>query len=816
MALGVTLTVGQAQAQTPSAHWTFDQGSGSTATDSSGNNRTASLTGPGATWTPSSKVGPYALSLSGSSFVRATSRLVNTSGSFTAAAWVKLNSLDGFHGILSKDGTHVSSFFLEYHGGAQRFSFARFASDDADSPVAATYAIAAPVAGTWYHVAGVHNASTDTLTLYVNGVLQQSVSYASGWQAWGSTVIGRTKWNATPVSYLQGSIDDARFYTSALTQPQIQTLVNMGKPSADFALSANPSSLNIAQYANRTTTIAISKLNGFSGSVALSATGLPNGVSAMFNPSSTTGTSSTLTLSVGATVAGTYPVTVRGVSGSLTRTTTVNLTVSTGAGAPYTWPAYSPNLNYDFRTDPLFQNVSAPTTVLNDCANVVGTVTSGWWCFRYGPNKNPLVTAAAWDPMLAYFNEWFDYYRNEMGWPPDRRAQNGYFSSIYLYGSGLCTDNAANTAKGGWQSGIHFNGVNWPMALLSYYPVYSFDPACPFSDRQFQMDASIHEGIHCIMASMPGARQAGWYHESGNTWLQGEAQAKITGNYSSMGWLSAGTMLAPFMPIECYTGWLQDGSFGGPSAEGVNMHNSTGQQICTWRKLLGGVQYGECFAHFLGEIVSPGAVAWTWRYCPGRILQGLAESPGGLGAEQTRRLITEFRARQAMCDFGKWTPAYKKLLTDRWLEPLQEEWSPYWIDVQPWNATCYVSTTNSGGTLIPSTETLPGWSGANQIPLTVSGTGTINVNFQPIGANMQCVLVYRATDNSVVYSKPVASGTCSLTLTKPVKNNVVIAVICNTDYIYEGEATRKAKFDYRLTPGSGVTGTASITTQWFN
>ncbi len=112
---------------------------------------------------------------------------------------------------------------------------------------------------------------------------------------------------------------------------------------------------------------------------------------------------------------------------------------------------------------------------------------------------------------------------------------------------------------------------------------------------------------------------------------------------------------------------------------------------------------------------------------------------------------------------------------------------------------------------------MPGWSGANQIPLTVSGaTGsTISVNFTPLGNNMSCQLVYRATDGSVVYSQPVASGTCSLRLDKAVKNNVVVAVICNTDFIYNGESSRTTKYDYRLALGTGVSGTASINSQWF-
>ncbi len=71
--------------------------------------------------------------------------------------------------------------------------------------------------------------------------------------------------------------------------------------------------------------------------------------------------------------------------------------------APYTWPAYQPNLNYHFAKErPEF---TPPAKVLNDVTGVAGTVTSGWWCFRYGGNANALVTEAAWTPMLKRMNE---------------------------------------------------------------------------------------------------------------------------------------------------------------------------------------------------------------------------------------------------------------------------------------------------------------------------------------------------------------------------------------------------------------------------
>ncbi|HOP96341.1 MAG TPA: hypothetical protein PLK78_02760 [Verrucomicrobiota bacterium] len=590
-----------------------------------------------------------------------------------------------------------------------------------------------------------------------------------------------------------------------------------------FALDLSPNSLVITQGLQSVARISITPLNGFTNNVGLSVGGVPADLAASLVPPSLPDGDSLLLLDAGTAAPGTHQLTVTGVGGFTVITT--NLTVAVVADtsppdAPYVWPPYIPDLNYNFTNE--FPSIAAPSNILNDCSGVTTTVTlpDNWFAFRFGGGKHSLVTSNAWIPMLERLNEEFIYFRNILGWPPDKRAKRGYYSSVYLLGSGTCVGGNSNDL-GGWQGNIHYQGEDWPMVLLSYYPVYCFDPACPYPDREFQKGAVVHEAIHAVLADMPGCKQACWFHEGGNTWLQGTADAQRSGNYSSMGWLSAGAMLAPFMPIECYSGWLQDDSFGGPCAEGVNMFTN-GTQICTWRRLLGGTQYGETFAHFMGEIVSPGSVAWIWRNCLGRVLEGLATAPGGLGPSQTRRLIQEYRARQAMCDFGKWSNAYKKLLHDNWGSSIGPEWSPYWIDSPPWIARCYVITTNQGGTLIPEWRTLPGWSGANQIPLTTaSPTGNITVQFTPLSTNMSCQLVYRATDNSVVYSKPVSSGACTLTPPpdKPIKNNVVIAVICNTDYRYLGEASRKHKYDYRLTitgpETSGILGTANISTKWW-
>jgi hypothetical protein len=479
------------------------------------------------------------------------------------------------------------------------------------------------------------------------------------------------------------------------------------------------------------------------------------------------------------------------------------------AGDPYVWPSYNPNILYDFRDE--FPGISMPTQNLNDCPGIDGTQSQEWWTFHWGSNKNSLVTSAAITPMLQRMNQDFAYFRDVMGWLPDKRPQRGYRSAIYLFGSGLCTDNASNTDTGGWQSATYYNGESWPMVLLSYYPVYCFDPSCSYGDKISQQGAVVHEGIHCILATMPGCKDAAWFHEGGNTWLQQEAYARQTNSYSSMGFLNGVNFLAPFIPIECYSGWLQDDSFGGPSAEGVNMFDGS-QQICTWRTYLGGIQYSNAFPTFLSMTLGEESIPWIWRNCPSRVLEGMA---AGLGEEQIRRLITEYRAKHALLDMDPWSGAFASLLDSQFGISIAAEWQPSWMNPPAWIATPYSLTTNNGGLLTPEYRTTPGWSGSNQIPLHVSGN-MVTVNFQPIGANMTCVLAYRATDGSCVYSQPVSGGDCTLRLDKAPYNDVVIAVITNTDYIYQGESTRQAHYDYRLQLGEGVTGTADIHTRWYN
>src|SRR2546421_5952826 len=111
-----------------------------------------------------------------------------------------------------------------------------------------------------------------------------------------------------------------------------------GTGTNDCSISANPTSLSIAQGSSGTPTISTAVTSGVAGTVNLTAAVSPTGPTASLNPTSVTaGNSSTLTVNVGSTVpTGTYTVTVTGTEGSATHNTTVTITVTPSGGGGIT------------------------------------------------------------------------------------------------------------------------------------------------------------------------------------------------------------------------------------------------------------------------------------------------------------------------------------------------------------------------------------------------------------------------------------------------------------------------------------------------
>ncbi|MGR6913846.1 M28 family peptidase [[Actinomadura] parvosata] len=110
-------------------------------------------------------------------------------------------------------------------------------------------------------------------------------------------------------------------------------------PTRDFSMTASPASGTVQAGSSATSTIGTSTTAGTAQTVNLSASGLPSGASATFNPASvTSGGSATMTITTAPTTpAGSYTVTVTGTGETATHTTTYALTVQgTSGGRTFT------------------------------------------------------------------------------------------------------------------------------------------------------------------------------------------------------------------------------------------------------------------------------------------------------------------------------------------------------------------------------------------------------------------------------------------------------------------------------------------------
>jgi endoglucanase len=193
------------------------------------------------------------------------------------------------------------------------------------------YISAAGTAPVWLGEFGTDNTSTDIENSAAGSQGQWFESLVSflqnnpsiNWTYWAlngedSYALLDSNYDAIPVSSLK---------QSELTS--IQFPLSGGSTTPGFTLAPSASSLSVTQGSTATDTITVTDVDGFSGSVSFTASGMPSGVTASFNPTSSSSTSVlTLTASSTATTGGPVTVTVTGTSGSTKASTTIALTVN--------------------------------------------------------------------------------------------------------------------------------------------------------------------------------------------------------------------------------------------------------------------------------------------------------------------------------------------------------------------------------------------------------------------------------------------------------------------------------------------------------
>ena len=190
---------------------------------------------------------------------------------------------------------------------------------------------------------GTANASTTVTTAVTSGAAQTvnlSVSGAPSGVSGSFNPAAVTSGGGSTLTLTVGSSVNPGTYSLTVTGTGSSathvTTVSLTVTGNDFTIGASPASVAVARGSSAKTTISLAPTGGSSAqTVALSASGLPAGVTAGFSPASVTGTgASTLTLTASSTATtGTVNVAVTGAGPSATHSTTVTLTVTLATGA---------------------------------------------------------------------------------------------------------------------------------------------------------------------------------------------------------------------------------------------------------------------------------------------------------------------------------------------------------------------------------------------------------------------------------------------------------------------------------------------------
>ncbi len=235
------------------ARWKFDEGSGTTAADSSGNGVTATLAN-GAGW----GTGQFgsAASLDGVNdhvALPASLTMLRRAGAATIACWVKLAALPpagAFRELVSlsvndpNGPTNLSRAALALTGdGTAADVFAGGRSTDTESQQTLTAPAANIPANVYTHVAAVLDFGGDSIKIFVNGTLSASGLVNFSQAATPDTASTNGALGAQDKgdsNFLAGLLDEVRVYCRALSSSEIQNLATVAVPPAPTGLQATP------------------------------------------------------------------------------------------------------------------------------------------------------------------------------------------------------------------------------------------------------------------------------------------------------------------------------------------------------------------------------------------------------------------------------------------------------------------------------------------------------------------------------------------------------------------------------------------------
>ena len=228
-----TFTTSAVQVTGALVHYTFDQASGTSATDSSGNNYTGNLVN-GPVWS-AGRIGTGALL-----FDNVNDRVVlpldlagAEGGAITVSAWVKPSTIADAGVIVAKDRSGFTQWTLKMDGrsGNNAKNNLIFTVGAGGRVVTATSDAEVMADLGWHHVAGVYNGAQ--VYVYLDGVsVDATANPLTGTIAnyAHQICVGTSGTTCNESAFFGGLIDDVRIYSRGLTATEIGALMSAPPP----------------------------------------------------------------------------------------------------------------------------------------------------------------------------------------------------------------------------------------------------------------------------------------------------------------------------------------------------------------------------------------------------------------------------------------------------------------------------------------------------------------------------------------------------------------------------------------------------------
>jgi len=160
---------------------------------------------------------------------------VDTTGSFSVAAWVSLSppALPGgaqYVDAVSQLGDEAAAFYLGVAEGVWAFSMKDADTNEPGHTIRAEADAATPDARAWVHLVGVHDADDGRIRLYVDGEPAGEADFAGAWQAEGPLTVGRSQTHGGVSGFWPGAVADVRIFASALDDGDVRELADTTEP----------------------------------------------------------------------------------------------------------------------------------------------------------------------------------------------------------------------------------------------------------------------------------------------------------------------------------------------------------------------------------------------------------------------------------------------------------------------------------------------------------------------------------------------------------------------------------------------------------